>query len=110
MRHIRQENKDVNEKYQQVSSAYEDLVLKQPNTGENRLLKAMLKNVHEKCIKAEEAYQQAMELYLQESKAPTTVPSQGSNKLETLKQEIKGLQERNKDLSEKLTQSEAKST
>ena len=57
MRHMRQENKDLNEKYQQVSSAYEDLVLKEPNTGENRLLKAMLKKVHDKCVKAEEAYQ-----------------------------------------------------
>ena len=51
-----------------------------------------------------------MELYLQETKAPTIVPSQGSNDVEALKQEIKGLQERNKDLSEKLTLSEAKST
>ena len=61
------------------------MVLKEPNTGENKLLKMMLKRVHEKCIKAEEAYQQAMELYLQETKAPTAVPSQGSNDLEALK-------------------------
>ena len=67
------------------------MVLKEPNTGENRLLKAMLKRVHDKCVKAEEAYQQAMELYLEETKVPTTVPSQGSNDLEALKQEIKGL-------------------
>ena len=82
----------------------------EPNIGENRLLKTMLKKVHEKCVKAEEAYQQAMELYLQETKVPIVVSSQGSNDLEALKQEIKGLQERNKDLSEKLTLSEAKST
>ena len=50
-----------------------------------------------------------MELYLQETKAPTAVPSQGSNDLEALKQEIKSLHERNKYLSDKLTQSEAKS-
>ena len=61
MRHMWQENKDLNEKYQQVSSTYEDIVLKEPNTGENKLLKTMLKKVHEKCIKAKEAYQQAME-------------------------------------------------
>ena len=85
MRHIRQENKDVNEKYQQVSSAYEDMILKEPNTGENRLLKTMLKKVHKKCIKAEEAYQQAMELYLQETRLPIAEPSQGSNKIEALK-------------------------
>ena len=54
----------MNEKYQQVSTAYEDLILKEPNTGKNRLLKTMLKKIHEKCVKAEEAYQQAMELYL----------------------------------------------
>ena len=65
MRHIRQENKDLNDKYQQVSSAYEDMILKEPNTGENKLLKMMLKKRHEKCINAKEAYQQAMELYLQ---------------------------------------------
>ena len=58
---------------------------------------------------AEEAYQQVMELYLQETKLPTAVPSQGSNELEALKEEIKGLQEKNKDLNEKLTLSEAKS-
>ena len=85
------------------------MVLKEPNTGENQLLKAMLKRVHEKCIKAEEAYQQAMELYLHETKVPTAMPSQGSNDLEALKKEIKGLQEKNKDLSKKLTISEAKS-
>ena len=56
MRYIRQENKDLNEKYQQISMAYEDLVLKEPNTGENRFLKNMLKKVHEKCLKAKEAY------------------------------------------------------
>ena len=39
MRHMRQENKELNDKYQQVSSAYEDLVLKEPNTRENRLVK-----------------------------------------------------------------------
>ena len=38
------------------------------------------------------------------------MPSQGLNDLEALKEEIKGLQEKNKDLSEKLTLSEAKST
>ena len=97
-------------KYQQVSSAYENMILKEPNTGENKLLKSMLKKVHEKCIKAEEAYQQAMELYLQETRLPTAEPSQGSNKIEALKQEIKGLQANNKDHSDKLTQSEAKST
>ena len=57
MRHIRQENKELNKKYQQISLAYEDLVLKEPNTSENRLLKNMLKKVHEKCLKVEEAYQ-----------------------------------------------------
>ena len=56
MRHMRQDNKDLNKKYQQVSSAYKDLFLKEPNTGENKLLKAMLKKVHDKCVKAEEAY------------------------------------------------------
>ena len=86
------------------------MVLKDPNTGENQLLKTMLKKVHEKCIKAEEAYQQAMALYLQETRVPTAVPSHGSIDLEALKEEIKGLQEKNKDLSEKLTLSEAKST
>ena len=55
----------MSEKYQQVISAYENMILKEPNTGENKLLKTMLKRVHEKCIRAEEAYQQAMELYLQ---------------------------------------------
>ena len=99
----------MSEKYQQVSSAYENMILKEPNTGENRLLKTMLKKVHKKCVKAEEAYQQAMELYLQETRMPTAEPSQGSNNVEALKQEIKGLQERNKDLNEKLTKSEAKS-
>ena len=78
--------------------------------GKNKLLKTMLKKIHEKCVKAKEAYQQSMELYLQETRVPTAKPSQGSNKIEALKQEIKGLQERNKDLSDKLTQSEAKST
>ena len=57
MRHIRQENKEMSEKYQQVSSAYENMILKEPNTSENKLLKTMLKRVHEKCIRAEEAYQ-----------------------------------------------------
>ena len=52
MRHVRQENKELNDKYQQVSLAYEDMVLKEPNTGENRLLKSMLKKVHKKCLKA----------------------------------------------------------
>ena len=70
------------------------MVLKEPNMGENRLLKAMLKRVHEKCVKAKEAYQQAMELYLQETKVPTAAPSQGLNDLEALKEEIKGLQEK----------------
>ena len=56
MRHIRQENKELNEKYQHISSTYKDLVLKEPNTGENKLLKSMLKKVHEKCLKAEDAY------------------------------------------------------
>ena len=51
-----------------------------------------------------------MELYLHKTKVPTAVPSQGSNELQALKEEIKGLQERNKDLSEKLTLLEAKST
>ena len=41
---------------------------------------------------------------------PTAVPSQGSNELEALRDEIKGLQEKNKALSAKLTLSEAKST
>ena len=38
------------------------------------------------------------------------MPSLGSNDLEVLKEEIKGLQEKNKDLSEKLTKAKAKST
>ena len=75
----------MSERYQQVSSAYEDMILKEPNTGENKLLKTMLKKVHKKCIKAEEAYQQAMELYLQETKLTTAEPSQGSNEIEALK-------------------------
>ena len=61
-------------------------------------------------MKAEEAYKQAMELYLQETRLPTAEPSQGSNEVEALKKEIQGLQAKNKDLSDKLTQSEAKST
>ena len=64
MRYIRQQNKDLNDKYQQVSAAYEDLVLKEPNKGEHQLLKNMLKSLHKKCMKAEEAYKQAMDLYL----------------------------------------------
>ena len=75
MRHIRQENKDLSDKYQQLTSVYEDMVLKEPNVGENQLLKSMLKKIHEKCVKAEEAYQQAMDLYLKETKVPTAVPS-----------------------------------
>ena len=59
----------------------------------------MLKKVHEKCIKAEEAYQQAMELYLQDTQVPTAVPSLGSNDLQLLKEEIKGLKKKNKGLS-----------
>ena len=110
MRHIRHENKELNKKYQQISSAYEDLVLKEPNTGENRLLKNMLKKVHEKCLKAEEAYQHAMALYLQDTQAPTAAPSLGSNDLELLKVEIQSLKKQNKDLSNKLTILEAKST
>ena len=51
-----------------------------------------------------------MDLYLQDTQAPTTVPSLGSDDLELLKEEIKGLKQQNKDLSEKLTKSEAKST
>ena len=90
--------------------AYEDLVLKEPNTGENRLLKSMLKRVHKKCLKAKEAYQQVMDLYLQDTQAPIAMPSLGSNDLELLKEEIKGLKMQNKDLSEKLTKSKAKST
>ena len=41
---------------------------------------------------------------------PTAMPSLGFNDLELLKEEIKGLKKQNKDLSEKLTKSEAKST
>ena len=54
-------------------------------------MKNMLKKVHKKCMKAEEAYQQAMELYLQDTRVPTAVPFLGSNDLEVLKEEIKGL-------------------
>ena len=88
MRHICQENKELNDKYQQVNSTYEDMVLKEPNRGENKLLKNMLKKVHKKCMKVEEAYQQAMELYLQETRLPTVEPSHGSNEVEALKKEI----------------------
>ena len=51
-----------------------------------------------------------MDLYLQDAQAPITAPSLGSNDLEQLKEEIRSLKEKNKDLSDKLTQSEAKST
>ena len=64
MRYIRQENKELNEKYQQVSAAYKDMMLKEPNQGKHRLIKSMLKTVHEKCTRAKEAYKQAMDLYL----------------------------------------------
>ena len=50
-----------------------------------------------------------MNLYLQDTQVPTTMLSLGSNDLEVLKEEIKGLQEKNKDLNKKLTKSEAKS-
>ena len=50
-----------------------------------------------------------MNLYLQDTQVPTTMSSLGLNDLEVLKEEIKGLQEKNKDLSEKLTKSKAKS-
>ena len=64
MQYIREENKELNDKYQQVSGAYEDLRLKEPNQGEHQLLKNLLKRVHEKCTRVEEACKQAMDLYL----------------------------------------------
>ena len=82
MRYIRQVNKELNDKYQQISIAYEDMMLKEPNKGEHQLLKSMLKKVHEKCVKAEEAYKQAMDLYLQDTQAPVAIPSLGLNDLE----------------------------
>ena len=60
-------------------------------------------------MKAKEAYKQAMDLYLQDAQALVAVPSLGSNNLEQLKEEIKSLKEKNKDLSKKLTISKAKS-
>ena len=65
--------------------------------------------VHEKCMRAKEAYKQAMDLYLQDAQAPITVPSLGSNDLEQLNEEIKSLKEQNKDLSKKLTKLGTKS-
>ena len=56
MKHIREENKELQSKYQQINEAYEDLVLKKPNQGENHLVKNLLKTIHEKCMKAKEAY------------------------------------------------------
>ena len=103
MGYIKEENKELNDKYQQVSATYENLVLKEPNQGEHQLLKNLLRTVHEKCTRAEEAYKQAMDLYLQDTQAPVTMPSLGSNDLEQLKEEIRSLKEKNKDLSEKLT-------
>ena len=67
------------------------MVLKEPNKGEHQLLKNMLKMVHEKCTRVEEAYKQAMDLYLQDAQAPITAPSLGSNDLEQLKKEIKSV-------------------
>ena len=88
MRQIREENKVLQSKCQQVSDAYEDLVLKEPNHKEHYLLKTLLKTIHEKCVKAEEAYKQAMDLYLKESLAKRPTPSLGSNDIELMKEEI----------------------
>ena len=103
---VREENKLLQEKCAKISEAYQDFVLsdrEKPWVQENKKLQAMLDTLHEKNLKAEEAYKTAMELY---KSSKSTNPASATATIEehqAMLKKMEDLEARNKSLSDRLS-------
>ena len=113
MRLLQEKNKELETEYKKMATQYEDMVLKDLDNVyryENTRLQKTLQVVHEKSLKAEEAYQEAMKLYQTvRSTAPTSSQAADEEK-EALQRRIKELEQQNEALSERISQSASTTT
>ena len=106
MKKVREENKVLRDNYTNIIEAYTNLALSErekPYVKENKRLQELLNTVHEKNLKAEEAYKKAMELF---KGAKSTLPTSTSASVEEHRQMQKKMEElegRNRNLSERLS-------
>ena len=73
MCHLMKKNKELEVEYKKMSDQYDELLMKDVDNVyryENTRLNKTLEAMHEKCMKTEEAYQEAMRLYQSTRKVP----------------------------------------
>ena len=104
MRHLMKKHKELDVQHREMSKRYEDLLMKDVENVyryENTRLQKTLEVVHEKCLKTEEAYQEAMKLYQTARSHPRDSAQAAQEETERLQNKIKELEALNQELSER---------
>ena len=107
---MRDQNKTMQDHYTQISDAYTRLVLSEKELAyvkENERLQRLLKMMHEKNQKTEEAYKRAMGLYKGSKSTAPTSSKASVEEHRQMQKKMEELKERNRNLSERLSRAQS---